>query len=375
MLDALGRVVSFVVRFWIWILISVFVLVLLLWGMVSCATDDRVVVRTVTVTDTAPTVTAPSVTVTVPAPTPPPPPPEFWPQLDNQWLPIAGRREGTYGQVRNLGRVLQSYGGWSANPHRQVTHRASSGAHEAVFSVALAEALGVSAIRYAARRGGIEGLTDEDGRYLEDGRAFSAQLLRNLRGRREGTVLNLPPGQYKVWMANNSQTYYSEFRSRSQLQVDGPLAVFRGACSGLAYVDRRGNIYSRCRVVVKDAPRVATTPDTVYVPSTPAPAPSPSPAPQPSNQPPSVQLANLHEIYVGGTQQLCATTSDPDGDSVRVRFSASAGQISSTGTTCAQFTAPSGAGSVTITVRAIDSKGSSSSNSGTILVLADDFGP
>ncbi len=70
------------------------------------------------------------------------------------------------------------------------------------------------------------------------------------------------------------------------------------------------------------------TPTPTPVPEKPQPTPTPPPPP-PANKPPMVKLANSpqHVFEKTGTTQICAEATDPEGDSLTVKFTVATGQV------------------------------------------------
>jgi len=81
------------------------------------------------------------------------------------------------------------------------------------------------------------------------------------------------------------------------------------------------------------------------------------------NRPPSVKIEGASgagaSVAAGTRLTLLAEAYDADGDEVTLTWSASAGTLSGTSTPRTQWTAPATPASVTITVRATDSRGAS----------------
>ena len=90
------------------------------------------------------------------------------------------------------------------------------------------------------------------------------------------------------------------------------------------------------------------------------------------NHPPSVKIegaSNPAASVAAGTRlSLLAEVYDADGDEVTLAWSASAGTLSGTSTPRTRWTAPSTTASVTITVKATDSRGASATDTVSLAV-------
>lgn len=92
------------------------------------------------------------------------------------------------------------------------------------------------------------------------------------------------------------------------------------------------------------------------------------------NRPPSVKIEGASErgseVAAGTRLTLLAEVYDADGDEVTLAWSASAGTLSGASTPRTRWTAPATATSVTITVRATDSRGASATDTLSLVVQA-----
>jgi outer membrane protein OmpA-like peptidoglycan-associated protein len=106
----------------------------------------------------------------------------------------------------------------------------------------------------------------------------------------------------------------------------------------------------------------------VYVPPPPPPPPPAPPAPQ--NRPPTVKArCEPCTVEVGRTSTVTADGSDPDGDTLRYKWSAPAGTFANPSDRQSQWTAPNQEGPVQVTVTVDDGKGGTASDSVTIQVI------
>ncbi len=92
-----------------------------------------------------------------------------------------------------------------------------------------------------------------------------------------------------------------------------------------------------------------------------------------SNRSPSVTAScNPCRVQTGRATTISASGSDPDGDSLTYRWTASAGTIASASATSTTYTAPGQSGNVTVTATVSDGRGGSASSSVTIEVVPSD---
>jgi peptidoglycan-associated lipoprotein len=117
--------------------------------------------------------------------------------------------------------------------------------------------------------------------------------------------------------------------------------------------------------------RVRTIKETTTVTNTITPPPAPAPAPAP-NRPPVFNGALTCDpciVAPGGTVNLGANATDPDGDPLTYRWTAPSGTFSSQTDANTRWTAPNNPGNVPATVTATDSRGASATASVTIQVV------
>jgi outer membrane protein OmpA-like peptidoglycan-associated protein len=107
----------------------------------------------------------------------------------------------------------------------------------------------------------------------------------------------------------------------------------------------------------------------VYV--EPPPPPPPPPPPAPENRPPTVKArCEPCTVEVGKGSTLTADAQDPDGDTLRYRWSVPSGQLANPTDRQTAFTAPMQEGPVQATVTVDDGKGGTASDTVTIQVVA-----
>ena len=107
----------------------------------------------------------------------------------------------------------------------------------------------------------------------------------------------------------------------------------------------------------------------VYVPPPPPAPPPPPPPPPPPNRPPTVQArCEPCTVLVGGNVTVTADAQDPDGDTLRYRWSGPAGTFQNPTDRQTRWTAPNQPGAVPLTVTVDDGKGGTASASVTIQV-------
>jgi outer membrane protein OmpA-like peptidoglycan-associated protein len=108
----------------------------------------------------------------------------------------------------------------------------------------------------------------------------------------------------------------------------------------------------------------------IYVPP-PPPTPPPTPPSAPENRPPTVKArCEPCTVELGGTSSLTADAQDPDGDTLRYRWSVPSGQLANPNDRQTRFTAPKQEGPVQATVTVDDGKGGTASDTVTIQVVA-----
>jgi hypothetical protein len=90
------------------------------------------------------------------------------------------------------------------------------------------------------------------------------------------------------------------------------------------------------------------------------------------NRPPTAKIegGSSQPVAAGAGLSLRANVYDPDGDAVTLQWTTTAGALSNASTTRTNWTAPTTATSVTITLRATDSSGASASDTLVLQVLA-----
>jgi outer membrane protein OmpA-like peptidoglycan-associated protein len=118
------------------------------------------------------------------------------------------------------------------------------------------------------------------------------------------------------------------------------------------------------------APRVeAPTPAPPPVVEAPLPAPPPAPAPSPNRAPTVRAQCDPCRVEVGQTSRVSAISQDADGDAVTVRWSASAGTITTVLAASTQWRASTAPGKVVLTVATEDGRGGEASDTVTIEVV------
>jgi outer membrane protein OmpA-like peptidoglycan-associated protein len=106
-------------------------------------------------------------------------------------------------------------------------------------------------------------------------------------------------------------------------------------------------------------------------PPPPAPAPPPPPLPPAPNRPPTVRaICEPCGVEVGQMAKLRAESTDPDGDPITLRWSASGGARSATRESVVDWRAETAAGFVTFSVTAEDNRGGTATDTVTIQVSA-----
>jgi outer membrane protein OmpA-like peptidoglycan-associated protein len=137
-------------------------------------------------------------------------------------------------------------------------------------------------------------------------------------------------------------------------------------------VNFRLGFHRGVRVYVPPPPAVAVAPEPPPPPpvaAAPEPPPAPAPAPPPANRGPSVRaLCDPCTARVGQTAALRADASDPDGDSLSVRWSVTGGTLTDTRAAATSWRAESAPGLIHFTVTVDDGRGGSATDTLTIEV-------
>jgi peptidoglycan-associated lipoprotein len=115
--------------------------------------------------------------------------------------------------------------------------------------------------------------------------------------------------------------------------------------------------------------RVRVIKETTTVTNTVTPPPAPAPAPPP-NRPPTVSITpNPPNVEPGGTSNLTATATDPDGDPLTFLWTAPQGTFSNAAVQNTVWTAPNVEANVPVTLTVSDNRGGTASATVTIPVV------